>query len=145
MRVPISFALGYLRSVDPARHPGRRLDNSLIDNKRLLLDLAAKPALEFLEPDANRFPALQLAYRALKLGKSAPCVLNAANEVAVAEFLKGNCSYVDIPRVCSEVLECSGPQMINNFEQLRSLDSQAREFASQSRVFFPGGEKHRAV
>jgi 1-deoxy-D-xylulose-5-phosphate reductoisomerase len=81
MRVPIAHALGY-----PDRIP----------SGATLLDLAAVGRLDFEAPDENRFPCLRLAREALAAGDSAPCVLNAANEVAVAQFLAGRIRFSDI-------------------------------------------------
>ncbi|MGE3928257.1 MAG: 1-deoxy-D-xylulose-5-phosphate reductoisomerase, partial [Lautropia sp.] len=90
MRVPIAHALGY-----PER----------IESGASLLDLAAHGRLDFEAPDEQRFPCLALARAALAAGGGAPCVLNAANEVAVERFLAGAIRYTDIARVNAEVLE----------------------------------------
>ncbi len=90
MRVPIAYALSY-----PERLP--------LDLPRL--DLVAASPLTFEEPDLEKFPALGLAYQAIKIGGTAPAVLNAANEVAVDAFLKGRLRFDLIPRLVAEVLE----------------------------------------
>jgi 1-deoxy-D-xylulose-5-phosphate reductoisomerase len=89
MRVPIALALSF-----PERLP-------LAASR---LDLAALGALRFEPPDTKRFPALELAYAALRGGEAAPAVLNAANEVAVAAFLEGSLPFPGIARVDGEVL-----------------------------------------
>jgi 1-deoxy-D-xylulose-5-phosphate reductoisomerase len=68
------------------------------------LDLAKLGSLTFEEPDLERFPALALARQALKAGGAAPTVLNAANEVAVAEFMTGGLGFAGIPRLVEAVL-----------------------------------------
>ncbi|MBI4574889.1 MAG: 1-deoxy-D-xylulose-5-phosphate reductoisomerase [Planctomycetes bacterium] len=89
MKVPIQFALTY-----PRRRPlgGRSLD------------LASVRRLEFERPDLERFPAVDLAYRVIRMGGTAGAVLNAANEEAVLRFLDGRISFLDISRVVAEVL-----------------------------------------
>lgn len=89
MREPIGFALAF-----PARVS--------VGNK--ILDLAQLGALHFEAPDTSRFPNLRLAYEALERGGNAPCALNAANEVAVAAYLKGKISFYDISRINEKCL-----------------------------------------
>jgi 1-deoxy-D-xylulose-5-phosphate reductoisomerase len=89
MRIPIALALSF-----PERLP--------LAAPRL--DLAALGALRFETPDTKRFPALELAYAALRGGEAAPAVLNAANEVAVAAFLEGAIPFQGIARADAEVL-----------------------------------------
>jgi 1-deoxy-D-xylulose-5-phosphate reductoisomerase len=62
------------------------------------MDLAAIGSLTFERPDLAKFPCLELAYEALRLGGSAGCVVNAANEVAVFDFLRGAIKFTDIPK-----------------------------------------------
>jgi 1-deoxy-D-xylulose-5-phosphate reductoisomerase len=69
------------------------------------LDLAKIRTLEFLPVDTERFPAVALAYDALRAGGSAPAVLNAANEIAVARFLAGELPFVAIVEIVGRVLE----------------------------------------
>jgi len=61
--------------------------------------------LTFFEPDTTKFAALRLARDALEAGGKAPCVLNAANEIAVAAFLEGQIKFLDIPRIVESALE----------------------------------------
>lgn len=84
MREPISFALGF---------PGRLS----LDSRRL--DFASIGSLSFESPDLDRFPCLGLAYEAIRRGGNAPCALNAANEVAVAAYLKGLIGFYDIAKI----------------------------------------------
>ncbi|MEN3026770.1 MAG: 1-deoxy-D-xylulose-5-phosphate reductoisomerase [Chlorobiota bacterium] len=113
MRIPIAYALSY-----PQRHP--------LALPRL--DLAAFGRLEFEEPDTERFPCLGLALEALRHGGSAPAVLNAANEVAVAAFLRGAIRFVDIPRLVEEALGHFDVLPHPTLEQVLEIDRQARLF-----------------
>ena len=89
MRIPIAYALAWPERMET---PSQRLD------------LAAIARLEFEEPDLGRFPSLRLAREALEEGGSAPTVLNAANEVAVASFLDGRVRFPDIARLVETAL-----------------------------------------
>ena len=90
MREPIQFALGY-----PSRLS--------LDNKKL--DFAALGQLTFEAPDFDKFPCLGLAFDAIKRGGNIPCAMNAANEAAVAAFLKGKIGFYDIPETISKFME----------------------------------------
>ena len=90
MRTPIAYAMGW---PDRMAAPVERLD------------LTKMNGLTFFEPDIVKFPALRLAREALKVGGKAPCVLNAANEIAVAAFLQGQIKFLDIPRIVESALE----------------------------------------
>ena len=89
MRIPIAYALAWPERMET---PAERLD------------LAAIARLDFEPPDEQRFPALRLARQALESGGSAPVVLNAANEVAVAAFLAGRIRFTDIARTVEDAL-----------------------------------------
>ena len=114
MRVPISYALNYPDRVDVPVRP---------------LDLVELGALTFEAPDLNAFPCLRLARDAAIAGGTAPCVLNAANEVAVHAFLAGDLSFVGIPRVIESTLSELPAQPVRHFSDLYSADAQAREVA----------------
>ena len=90
MREPIQFALAY-----PRRLP--------LNNRRL--DFAALGSLTFESPDLQRFPALGLAYSAIERGGNIPCAMNAANEVAVAAYLRDEISFYGIHDLVSECME----------------------------------------
>lgn len=90
MRIPIAYALAW---PDRMETPAQRLD------------LAAIARLDFEDPDFERFPALRLARQALEKRGAAPTVLNAANEVAVANFLAGRIGFTDIVAIVEEALE----------------------------------------
>lgn len=120
MRIPIAHCLAY-----PARMatPAQRLD------------LARICALTFEEPDLVRFPALRIARAALAAGGAAPTVLNAANEVAVAEFLGGRLGFAGIPALVEATLEAAArsgasgePQSV---EEAVAIDQEARRMAAR--------------
>ena len=117
MRVPIAYAL---------HHPER----SELDVARL--DLAAVASLTFEAPDLDAFPALRMARDAGVAGGTAPCVLNAANEVAVHAFLSGRITFTRIAEVIAATLDELGAQPLHEFEALFEADRRAREVASQA-------------
>ena len=120
MRVPIAVALA---------HP-ERLE---IDLPRL--DLASIGRLEFEPPDSKRFPCLELAFQALRGGEAAPAVLNAANEVSVAAFLREEVTFPAIAAtneaVLAEHLETSAGQTVENLDEVLGADAWARARAAQ--------------
>ena len=89
MREPIGLALAFPTRIE-------------VGNRRL--DFASLGSLHFEAPDTDRFPNLRLAYEAMERGGNAPCALNAANEVAVAAYLKGLIGFCDIPRINAKCL-----------------------------------------
>ncbi|MEW5982130.1 MAG: 1-deoxy-D-xylulose-5-phosphate reductoisomerase [Acidobacteriota bacterium] len=93
------------------------------------LDLLRSGPLEFLAPDRRRFPCLDLAYRALREGRGAPVVLNAANEVAVAAFLAGHLPFVAIADVIARALDAHTAREVATLTAVRTLDGWARDFA----------------
>ncbi len=82
--------------------------------------------LEFEAPDTERFPCLALAYEALKMGGTAPAVLNAANEMAVDAFLQDRISFVDIPVIIEKVLSVHEPGPVLSIEAVLEADRWAR-------------------
>ena len=116
MRVPISYAL---------HHPERA------DVPVATLDLAAVGELSFEPPDLETFPALRLAREALAAGGTAPCVLNAADEVAVRAFLDGELPFTGIAEVVERALEALEPAPVRHFSDLYRADSSAREIARE--------------
>jgi 1-deoxy-D-xylulose-5-phosphate reductoisomerase len=112
MRVPISYAL---------HHPER----ADVDVPRL--DLAAAGSLTFEEPDLETFACLRLALEAGEAGGTAPCVLNAADEVAVAAFLAERIPFTGIPAVIERVLEEMPARPVAHFDDLFAADAEARE------------------
>ncbi|MCC7058942.1 MAG: 1-deoxy-D-xylulose-5-phosphate reductoisomerase [Burkholderiaceae bacterium] len=115
MRTPIAHALA---------HPER------IDSGVAPLGLAGIGRLEFEAPDEERFPCLRLARQALRAAGAAPCVLNAANEVAVAAFLEGGLRFIDIARVDEAALEVLGHRpAASSVDAVLELDREARSVA----------------
>jgi 1-deoxy-D-xylulose-5-phosphate reductoisomerase len=114
MRVPISYAL---------HHPERA------DVPVETLDLARVGQLTFEEPDVDTFACLRLAREAAEAGGTAPCVLNAANEVAVHAFLSGELGFAGIPRVIEGTLAELTPSPVRHFSDLYQADAEAREVA----------------
>jgi len=119
MRTPIAYALGW-----PARMeaPVERLDFTAISK------------LTFFAPDTARFPALKLAREALEGGGQGPCVLNAANEIAVAAFLGGEIGFMDIAETVKRVVEAQSRQAEfknapPDIAAVLRIDKQARERA----------------
>ena len=115
MRVPISYALHF-----PER----------ADVPVSTLDLTAVGKLTFERPDTDAFPCLRLARDAAAEGGTAPCTLNAANEVAVAGFLERRLAFGDIARVIEGTLEAADHQPVQSFEDLYEADDEARRIAS---------------
>jgi 1-deoxy-D-xylulose-5-phosphate reductoisomerase len=114
MRVPISFALTY---PERASTPVPRLD------------LAEAGTLEFHAPDVDTFPMLRLAREAGERGGTAPCVFNAANEVAVAAFLDGRSSFLDIADAVAATLEAVDCAPARDLDDLVAADARARVVA----------------
>jgi 1-deoxy-D-xylulose-5-phosphate reductoisomerase len=114
MRVPISYAL---------HHPERA------DVPVRALDLVELGELTFEAPDTETFACLRLAREAALAGGTAPCVLNAANEVAVHAFLRGELSFTGIARVIESTLSELPARPVRHFSDLYEADSTAREVA----------------
>jgi 1-deoxy-D-xylulose-5-phosphate reductoisomerase len=111
MRVPISYALHFPERAD-------------VDVPQL--DLAAVGELSFEQPDLETFACLRLALEAGEAGGTAPCVLNAADEVAVAAFLAGQIEFTAIGAAIEKVMEAMPAQPVTHFEDLFAVDSEAR-------------------
>jgi len=116
MRVPISYAL---------HHP----DRADVDVPRL--DLASVGELTFEPPDEETFPCLRLAREAGAAGGTAPCVLNAANEVAVEAFLSGRVAFTAIAEIVEATLDEIPATTPTHFDDLYTTDAQAREVADR--------------
>jgi 1-deoxy-D-xylulose-5-phosphate reductoisomerase len=116
MRIPISYALSY---------PDRlNLDVPSLD----LLEVGE---LTFLPPDPIRFPALELANRAITMGETMPAVLNAANEIAVHAYLKGGVTFTEIPKAIEATMEAHEIQEVQTVDDLLRADHWAREKAKE--------------
>src|SRR5438067_4492692 len=116
MRIAISYALHGGESVPVGIAP---------------LDLAAIGQLTFDAVDLDAFPCLRLAREAAQAGGTAPCVLNAANEVAVHAFLAGRLRFLEIPEVIERTLTALGSQPVRAFESLYEADCDARSHAGE--------------
>lgn len=116
MRVPIGFALGYPERLEL---PVERLD------------LAKLGSLDFEEPDPETFRCLALAREAGLSGGISPCVLNAADEVAVAAFLDDRIEFTGIAEVIESTLEDVGAGPARDFRELFAVDEAARERAQE--------------
>ena len=114
MRTPIAYCLGL----------PERIDSGVGE-----LDFGALSALTFQKPDFDRFPCLKLAYQAMNAGGVAPCVLNAANEVAVAAFLDKRIKFTDIAKVVAHCLAQDFSDGHHDIEGLLAQDAQTRRQA----------------
>lgn len=114
MRTPIAHALGYPERIE-----------SGVD----FLDLIRVGTLQFSAPDPVRFPCLRLAYDALRAGDAAVIALNAANEIAVAEFLERRIRYLEIPALIEDVMSSVEALRISSIEDVEAMDAQARSLA----------------
>jgi 1-deoxy-D-xylulose-5-phosphate reductoisomerase len=116
MRTPIAHALAYPERIEAGVEP---------------LDLWALGGLAFEPPDLERFPCLALAYAALDAGGSAPILLNAANEVAVARFLAGQLPFARIARLVEEVLQSVAVGAVRDIDDVLGADASARRAAEE--------------
>jgi 1-deoxy-D-xylulose-5-phosphate reductoisomerase len=115
MRTPIAYALAYPERIEAGVEP---------------LDLLKVATLDFVAPDFIRFPGLALAYQALRAGGTAPAMLNAANEVAVAAFLNKQIPFLAIPRLIEDVLADLPVTTVNTLEDVINADAAARVVAN---------------
>jgi 1-deoxy-D-xylulose-5-phosphate reductoisomerase len=95
------------------------------------LDFSKFSQLTFEEPDAERFPCLNLAFRALKTGGTMPAAMNAANEIAVKAFLDGKTRLSEIPKIIEAVMNRHETQAATNLEIIRKTDEAARAEAAR--------------
>jgi len=114
MRTPIAYALS---------HPER------IESGVLGLDLIKTKRLDFEAPDLDKFPCLGLAYKALQMGKNAPTILNAANEVAVDAFLKESITFNQIAELIEFCMNTIESQTLDSIEIVLEVDSKTRQLA----------------
>ncbi len=119
MRTPIAYALGY----------PKRIASGVAS-----LNLLEIAKLEFEAPDVKRFPCLQLAYDALEAGGSAPAILNAVNELAVAAFLSNQIHFLDIATIIEKALNKMVSAPVTSLEQLIAVDEAARKFARANMI-----------
>ncbi len=116
MRTPIAHALAWPERIDSGVAP---------------LDLFAVARLDFQRPDEQRFPCLRLARQAAEVGGSAPVLLNAANEVAVAAFLDRRIRFPEIARIIEEVLNLEAAFAVENLDAVLAADARARVLAGE--------------
>ena len=127
MRHAIQYALTY-----PERHACPTLPP---------LDLTRLGALRFEAPDAERFPCLALAYRALREGGTLPAAMNAANEEAVKAFLAGGLRLTDIPRVIERVMDAHETRAVESLDVVLEVDRLARAQAAAEITLLTEGSK----
>ncbi|HRC60953.1 MAG TPA: 1-deoxy-D-xylulose-5-phosphate reductoisomerase [Candidatus Propionivibrio aalborgensis] len=116
MRTPIAHGLAYPERINAGVEP---------------LDLCKIASLHFERPDFERFPCLDLAFRALRAGHSAPTTLNAANELAVQAFLDGRIGFTAISRIIATVMDMSPVTELAALSDVIDADSAARKLAEQ--------------
>jgi 1-deoxy-D-xylulose-5-phosphate reductoisomerase len=115
MKLPIQYALSF-----PER----------LENKFERTDMPKIGSLTFFEPDLNKFECLKLAYEALVSMGTAPCILNAANEIAVDKFLKGKIKFSHIPKFINKALEKMENHRDPDIQTIVDCDKETREFVS---------------
>lgn len=116
MRIPIAHALAWPERIESGARP---------------IDLVEMARLDFAPPDHERFPCLRLAYEAAAAGGTAPAILNAANEVAVAAFLERRIAFTDIANVIRDVLAKIPPGTDETLAQVLADDARARRVAGE--------------
>lgn len=114
MKLPIQYALSY----------PERLKSNFVET-----NLPSLHQLTFFEPDMNKFECLNLAYRVMEEGGTAPCILNAANEIAVEKFLKGFIKFSQIPYIILKSLEKIPNKLTPQVETIIDCDRKTREYA----------------
>ncbi|MDK1285693.1 1-deoxy-D-xylulose-5-phosphate reductoisomerase [Pseudoalteromonas umbrosa] len=116
MRTPIAYGLAYPERIDAGVKP---------------LDFSTMKDFTFTKPDYNRYPNLQLAIEACRLGQAATTTLNAANEVSVAAFLQGKIGFMDIYKINEQVLTASALGELTSLDEIMDMDQQARRVANE--------------
>jgi 1-deoxy-D-xylulose-5-phosphate reductoisomerase len=116
MRTPIAYGLSWPERIDAGVAP---------------LDLFKVATLNFQAPDFERFPCLSLAYQALREAGTAPAMLNAANEIAVAAFLERQIPFLFIPRVIESVLDSLPVYPVRSLDDVTGADAEARRVAQE--------------
>lgn len=116
MRIPIQYALSY-----PYRIP--------LNVERL--DLFKVASLTFREPDMEKFPCIRIAYDSIKAGGNIPCIMNAANEIAVAAFLRDRIRFTEIPSVIEKTIGKCNFVAKPDIDDIFESDRQGRIFAEQ--------------
>jgi 1-deoxy-D-xylulose-5-phosphate reductoisomerase len=119
MHLPIRYALGY-----PQRLPSKRQE----------LHLEQYSQLTFEAPDMRKFPLLGFAFDAIEMGGNMPCILNAANEVAVDAFLHKKIRFMDMPKLVSRVMEQAQFIMTPTYEEIIATNKEARDISLQIKL-----------
>ncbi len=117
MKIPIQYALMYPERMECDVKP---------------LSLTDYGTLTFAEPDLDTFVALKSCIKAINLGYSYPCIVNAVNEIAVNAFLEGRLSFLGIGELIEKSLDCFSPEKITSYEDVVNIDAEAREFALEN-------------
>jgi len=115
MRIPIAYGMAWPERIESGVEP---------------LDLFEVAKLEFRPPDLERFPCLRLAFEAARASGTAPALLNAANEVAVAAFLEGRIPFTGIAELIERTLETLPGTPAQNLDSVLAADREARQFAN---------------
>ncbi|PLX25019.1 MAG: 1-deoxy-D-xylulose-5-phosphate reductoisomerase [Salinivirgaceae bacterium] len=116
MRVPIQYALTY---PDRAKNTFEEFS------------FTKYAALHFEQPDIKRFPALDIAFEAIRRGGNTPCIINAANEIAVNAFLKEKIRFMQIPKIVEETMESATPCVNPSINDLLETDIESRKIAEE--------------
>ncbi len=116
MKAPIAYALAYPERVTTGVRP---------------LDLTSFSGLTFFNPDIEKFRCLGLAYRAISAGESMPAVMNAANEIAVAEFLEGRIGFTRIAETIERTMDAHTPHHLRSIDEVLKADLWGRESARE--------------
>ena len=111
MHLPIRYALSY---------PTRLVSN------RSMLSLSQYSTLTFEAPDTDKFPMLNYAFDAISAGGTMPCILNAANEIAVAAFLRGEIRFGQIPHIAELTMSAMPPTRVTGIQDLVEANREAR-------------------
>lgn len=116
MREPIQYALAYPERLS-------------LNNRKL--DFASLASLSFFAPDPDRFPCLGLAFDAIRSGGNMPCVMNAANEVAVDAFLRDRIGFYDIPAIVRDTMAASDSTPVTTLGGFLEINAEAKARASE--------------
>lgn len=116
MHLPIRYALGYPERLHTSQPP---------------LSLEQYSRLSFEAPDTDRFPLLRYAFDAIEAGGNTPCVLNAANEIAVSAFLNGRLPFVEMPGLVAATIESVAYSPHTDYDTLVQTNAEARAKAEE--------------
>src|SRR6185369_14453257 len=116
MKAPIAYALAYPERIASGVKP---------------LDLTSFSGLTFFNPDHGKFRCLELAYRAVTSGESMPAVMNAANEIAVSEFLEGRIGFTRIAETIERTMDAHTSHKLRSIDEVLKADLWGREAASE--------------